>query len=104
MYVPDIFALEDPERVTAVMRRFNFALLVTAAPGGAPTATHLPFMYDAERGPRGTLIAHMARANPHWREFAGLAEAGGEALVVFWGPHGYITPSWYGPGVWLGYF
>ena len=106
MYVPDIFALDDPQRIAEVIARFNFALLVTALPGQAsgqasgraPTATHLPFLYDAERGPHGTLIAHMAKANPHWRDFAGLAEAGGEALVVFWGPHAYVSPSWYGPG------
>ena len=106
MYVPDIFALDDPQRIAEVIARFNFALLVTALPGKAsgqasgraPTATHLPFLYDAERGPHGTLIAHMAKANPHWRDFAGLAEAGGEALVVFWGPHAYVSPSWYGPG------
>ena len=98
MYVPEMFALEDPQRVAEVMTRFNFALFVTALPGRAPTATHLPFMYDAERGPHGTLVAHMAKANPHWRDFAALAEAGQEALVVFWGPHGYVSPSWYGPG------
>ena len=102
MYVPEMFALEDPRRIAEVIAQFNFALLVTAlpgqAPGGAPTASHLPFMYDAARGPHGTLVAHMAKANPQWRDFAALAEAGQEALVVFWGPHGYISPSCYGPG------
>lgn len=98
MYVPKDFALEDPERIAEVIRRFNFALLITAAPGRAPMATHLPFMYDPARGPHGTLIAHMARANPHWRDLPDLAAAGVDALAVFSGPHGYITPSWYGPG------
>ncbi|HEY9548738.1 MAG TPA: FMN-binding negative transcriptional regulator, partial [Kiloniellaceae bacterium] len=49
-------------------------------------------------GPDGTLLAHMARANPQWRDFAALAEAGQEALVVFQGPHSYISPTWYGAG------
>jgi transcriptional regulator len=40
----------------------------------------------------------MARANPQWRDFARLAEAGREALVVFQGPHSYISPTWYGAG------
>jgi transcriptional regulator len=72
------------------MRRYNFATLVTQHEG-APFATHLPFLLDAGRGPSGTLIAHMARANPQWRDFA----AGREALVIFQGPHAYISPSWY---------
>ena len=43
------------------------------------------------RGPRGSLIGHVARANPQWRHFAG----GVEALAIFTGPHAYISPSWY---------
>ena len=45
----------------------------------------------ADEGDNGTLRAHMARANPHWRDLQGAAEC----LVVFLGPQGYITPSWY---------
>jgi transcriptional regulator len=33
----------------------------------------------------------MARANPQWQELAGQG-----ALVVFSGPHAYISPTWYG--------
>ena len=102
MYIPKDFKLDDPARIAEVIRRFNFGLLISAAPGGssggAPVATHLPFLYDAARGPHGTLTAHMARANPHWKDFVAIAEAGGEVLAVFSGPHGYISPSWYGPG------
>jgi transcriptional regulator len=98
MYVPKHFALDDPGRIAEVLRRFDFALLVSAVEGRAPVATHLPFVFDGGRGAKGTLSAHMARANPHWRDLAKLAEAGGEALVTFSGPHAYISPSWYGPG------
>jgi transcriptional regulator len=89
--------LDDTAAVAGVIQNYSFALLVTA-PGGVPRATHLPFVYEPEPAPHGTLFAHMARANPQWRDFAGLAEAGGEALVVFQGPHGYVSPNWYGPG------
>jgi transcriptional regulator len=57
----------------------------------APFATHLPFLFDARRGKYGLLSAHMARANPQWREFANEREA----LVIFAGPHAYVSPSWY---------
>lgn len=97
MYVPEHFSLDDPAAVAGVIQNHGFALLVTA-PGGVPRAIHLPFLHEPEPGPHGTLLAHMARANPQWRDFAALAAAGGEALVIFQGPHGYISPNWYGPG------
>jgi len=90
MYTPDSFKLDDPACLHQIMQRYPFALLLTANTGGIET-THLPFMVDMERGSRGTLLAHMARVNPHWRLFDGRREA----LVVFTGPHAYISPSWY---------
>lgn len=90
MYIPSSNRADDRDQLHGLMREYNFATLVTQH-DGAPFATHLPFMLDAERGPHGTLLAHMARANPQWRDFA----AGGEALVIFQGPHAYISPSWY---------
>src|SRR6476619_6129904 len=90
MYLPKSFQVEDLPELHAFMRAYNFATLVTQHEG-APFATHLPFLLDAERGPHGMLLAHMARANPQWRDFA----AAGEALVIFQGPHAYISPSWY---------
>ena len=90
MYTPDSFKLDDLARLHQIMRRYPFALLLTMNTGGIET-THLPFMVDAERGQHGTLLAHMAHANPHWQLFDGQCEA----LVVFTGPHAYISPSWY---------
>ena len=95
MYIPDMFRLDDREAAFALIRRYDFALVITAA-DGQPVASHLPILLDGERGPEGTLMGHMARANPQWRGFEALAAAGGEALVVFQGPHGYIAPRWYG--------
>jgi transcriptional regulator len=97
MYVPEAFRLTDRALAAEVMRTFDFALLVTA-PDGVPQASHLPFLYDPDRGPEGTLLAHMARPNPQWRGFEALAAAGQEALVIFQGPHSYISPAWYGEG------
>ena len=105
MYIPKTFREDDLGQLQALMWRYSFAILVTqnasshstssgqagAEPGGAPFATHLPFVLDAERGPYGTLLAHMARANPQWQSFG----EGREALVIFQGPHAYISPSWY---------
>ncbi len=97
MYTPDVFALADEAEARRIMRAHSFALLVTAA-GASPLATHLPFLYDPGPGPHGTLLCHMAKANPQWKDFAMLEAEGREALVVFQGPHGYISPSWYAGG------
>lgn len=90
MYTPPAFQLDEIPRLHALMRQYPFALLLTAHDGGI-AATHLPFMVDSARGQYGTLIAHMARANEHWKLFDGRRAA----LVVFTGPHAYISPSWY---------
>lgn len=98
MYIPDDFALTDRDEIRAVMRDHAFAVLVSAVDGAAPLATHLPFVYRPDAGANGALIAHMARANPHWRDVVRLQETGGEAVVVFQGPHAYVSPRWYGAG------
>ena len=90
MYNPRSYRNENLPELHAFMLRYNFAVLFTHQ-NGQSFSTHLPFMVDPARGPNGTLVAHMARANPHWRAFAGAAPS----LVVFTGPHAYISPAWY---------
>jgi transcriptional regulator len=90
MYVPEAFAESERDVLHGWMRRFPFALLVTAA-GGEYAATHLPLWLDAGAGPQGTLYGHVARANPHWRSCDGATPA----LAVFSGPHAYVSPRWY---------
>ncbi len=91
MYIPNPFRIENNDDLHAFIRENSFAALVTMEANGAPFATHLPFLLDAAAGETGMLRAHMARANPQWQHF----QAGREALVVFQGPHAYISPSWY---------
>jgi len=91
VYVPKHFEVTDTAWCHALMRAQSFALMITADDTGAPFATHLPILVDERRGPLGTLRGHVARANPHWRHLA----AGRPTLVVFSGPHAYVSPSWY---------
>ncbi|HUR55995.1 MAG TPA: FMN-binding negative transcriptional regulator, partial [Gemmataceae bacterium] len=63
MYVPPHFAVADRDTLHAFIERHSFGLLVSHA-GGAPFASHLPFLLERDDGPHGTLIGHMARANP----------------------------------------
>ena len=90
MYIPKAFREEDMKKLHKLMQEYSFAALVTQQ-DGVPVATHLPFLLDSGRGPYGTLMAHMARANAQWKTFNGEQEA----LVIFQGPHAYISPSWY---------
>lgn len=90
MYVPAHFRVEDRAACHDLIAAHDFGLLVTTGADGAPFATHLPFLLQREEGQFGTLYAHMARANPQWRDFG---EA--QVLAVFAGPHAYVSPSWY---------
>jgi transcriptional regulator len=74
----------------ALIRAHPFGALVTVGPEGL-VANHFPFIVDAGASRLGTLRAHMARANGQWKGLDGK----GEALVIFQGPHRYITPAWY---------
>jgi len=95
MYLPEQFKESDSERISALIERYPFGMLVTA-PDGVPFVSHLPFAYERAAGAKGRLLCHMARANPQWQHFA----SGAEVLVVFQGPHAYVSPSWYSsPGV-----
>ncbi len=90
MYVPAHFEVTDPGILHSVMREFGFARVVTHD-GQAPFASHLPILLADIDTDQPRLVGHMARANPQWRHFANDTEA----LVIFEGPHAYISPTWY---------
>lgn len=88
MYSPPYNRVEDRRELVDFMRANSFALLVTAT-GGAPQASHLPV--SVEDGEGGLVIqSHMAKPNPQWQAFFD-----DEVLVVFPGPHAYVSPRWY---------
>lgn len=90
MYIPKGFEVEDLPTLHDFMERHGFATFVSWLEG-APFATHLPLLLDRERGEKGTIVGHVARANPHATSFDGK----GPALAIYTGPHAYISPSWY---------
>lgn len=88
MYTPKFNQLTDRAILLEAMQRYSFAILFGGADGAA-TATHLPLMVKDE-GPHGLIEGHFARANKHWQVLAGR-----EVLVVFPGPHSYVSPANY---------
>jgi transcriptional regulator len=91
VYLPRDFRIDDPAVQAAFMAEHNFATLVSTDAAGSMRASHVPFIVRPEGGERGRLLGHLARANPQWRDFDGQREA----LAIFQGPHGYVSPSLY---------
>lgn len=86
MYIPKYFEITDREEMNAIIHSNGFATLFSSHQG-FPYATHLPLLLNED----GTeLIGHFAKGNKHWTDIVGQ-----QVLVVFQGPHCYISPSWY---------
>ncbi|QOL48621.1 FMN-binding negative transcriptional regulator [Massilia litorea] len=92
MYIRQDHQLTDVDTMFSLIDEHALGAWVVAGKDGL-VANHLPFLLDRSRGPHGTLVGHVARANPVWRMLDGQASS----LVIFQGPQSYITPNWY-PG------
>ena len=91
MYLPKHFEETDVGVLHALMAAHPLSTWVTMN-GGELVANHIPCMLDPARGEFGTLICHVARANPVWRN---LETAPADSLVIFQGAEHYISPSFY---------
>jgi transcriptional regulator len=92
MYVPESFKVDDQSKIEAFLDRYDFATIVSSSASGM-VATHVPVVM--RRAASGlVLVGHVARANSHWE----LMDGAVEALAIFHGPHGYVSPTWYASG------
>ena len=89
MYTPKYFKVTNFEEIREFIQTNSFGTLVTTKKG-KPIATHLPFQL-VEEEEAYYVTGHMAYGNPQWRTF----ETTEEVLVMFQGPHAYISSSWY---------
>src|ERR1700752_4333523 len=100
MYTPKFNQVSDRAILIETMRANSFAILFgpldSSSPDAQPKsragvdqhhATHLPLVVKDE-GPHGVVEGHFAKANIHWQSLANR-----ETLVVFPGPHSYVSPS-----------
>jgi len=88
MYIPTAHRIEDRELIAELMRQNPFAILTTVV-DGVPVATHLPILVESEEPM--VLCGHMARQNQQWKAL----ESAGDSLLIFAGPHGYVSPRFY---------
>ncbi len=89
-YLPPHFAELDAATLHALVRTHPLATWVVQHQGEL-LVNHLPLLLDAERGEHGTLLGHVARANPVWQALA----SGATSVAVFTGPQAYVSPNWY---------
>lgn len=90
MYIPEAFRVSDEATIFSFVARYDFGTIVTSSAGNGLIATHVPILVKRV-GDRAILQGHVARANGHWRDFDGSTQA----LAIFQGPHGYVSPTWY---------
>ena len=90
MYIPPQFAENRPEVLHRIMHEHPLGTLVRSEEGGLD-ADHIPFEFEPDTGPLGTLKAHVARNNPLWQR----CPTGTPVLVIFRGAQAYISPNWY---------
>ena len=90
MYVNPLHELTDREALFSLMASHPLGAWVCHGREGL-IANHVPFLLDRSRGPLGTLIGHVSRANTVWRELGPATSS----VVMFQGPQAYITPGWY---------
>lgn len=90
MYTPAHFSETRTELLHQLVREHPLGLLITLGDKGLD-ANPVPFLIDVDAGGQAVLRAHVARANPVWRE----ARTDVDTLVVFQGPQAYISPNWY---------
>jgi transcriptional regulator len=88
MYIPNTFKMLEVADKHQFIHEFGFGVVISSADG--LSGTHLPFVLHADEGEQGVLYAHCAKTNPHWKDFEDQ-----NVLVIFTGPHSYISPSWY---------
>ncbi|OCA90454.1 protease [Bacillus sp. FJAT-27225] len=89
MYIPKLFKVTNEDDIWDFVQNNSFGTLITSDQG-KPIATHLPLQFS-KQGDSYFITGHVAYGNPQWRTF----ETSENSLVIFQGPHAYISSSWY---------
>ena len=90
MYIPHAYRNENIAEIEDFIRQNSFAILINQV-DDSPWATHIPLELARNDAGDPILVGHLAKANGQWKSF----EANPEVLVVFNGPHSYVSSSWY---------
>lgn len=86
MHIPEKWKMSFTTEMHNFIKEYGFAAVIS----NDLEASHLPLLLKENEGENGTLYGHFARKNHHWK-----AANGAKVLVIFSGPHSYISPTWY---------
>jgi len=98
MYRPAHFEEIRLERLHPFIEANPLGLLISQDVTGMPVVNPIPWVLEAHRGTLGTLVGHVARANPVWESSGQSVDSmalGRDVLVVFQGPNAYVSPQAY---------
>ncbi|MDF2456611.1 MAG: transcriptional regulator [Cytophagaceae bacterium] len=90
MYVPSFFKVENTEEIRDFIHHNAFGIVISQT-NGKLLASHIPLLLTTNSKGKDLLTGHLSRANPQWKSF----ESEKQVLVIFQGPHTYISSSWY---------
>jgi transcriptional regulator len=90
LYVPPSFRVDDADSLFRFVEDNAFGTLVSAGPAGLHVS-HVPFLPERDEAGGVRLLAHVARANEHWKAL----EEAHHVVAIFHGPHAYVSPTWY---------
>jgi transcriptional regulator len=90
MYIPRRFEEKDAEKIYAFIRANSFAILVSVS-DGLPVGTHIPLLLEKDPAGKDILMGHISRGNSQKQTLTD----GAKVLVIFPGPHAYVSPRWY---------
>ncbi|MFK5959669.1 MAG: FMN-binding negative transcriptional regulator [Lutibacter sp.] len=90
MYTPNSYKNEDFKEIKSFITKNSFGILINQN-NGKLTGTHIPLVLDINKNGENILTGHISKVNPQWKNF----NDDDEVLVIFSGPHSYISSSWY---------
>jgi len=89
LHIPKLYREEDRGKIVEYLQSNSFPALISHD-GEKLVATHIPVEIIENQDGSLTVLGHMSRANPQWKSFGEQ-----EVLLIFQGPHTYISPRWY---------
>ncbi|MES1160075.1 MAG: FMN-binding negative transcriptional regulator [Bacteroidota bacterium] len=90
MYVPRRYEEKDTEKIHSFIKENSFGILISVT-DGTPAGTHIPLLLEKDAEGNDILMGHISKGN---KQKYALTD-GAKVLVIFPGPHAYISPRWY---------
>lgn len=90
MYIPRRYEEKDREEIFQFIRENSFGILISVT-DGVPMGTHIPLLLETDAEGNSVLSGHISKGNGQKQALT----EGAKVLVIFPGPHAYISPRWY---------